>query len=42
MENIYHQGWSDIIHSAQPRAENLIARKLFYNEATEVDVVNGS
>ena len=27
---------------AQPRAENMIARKIFYNESMEVDVVNAS
>lgn len=37
MTNIYCEGRSDIVQSAQPRAENLTARKLFYTEAMEVD-----
>ena len=37
MENIYREGWSDIVQSAQPRAENMTVRKLFYTEAMEVD-----
>lgn len=38
--NIYCKGRPDIVQSAdsaQPRAENLTARKLFYTEAMEVD-----
>ena len=42
MENIYREGWSDIVQSTQLRAENMTARKLFYNEAMEDDVFNSS
>lgn len=35
--NVYYEGRSDIVQSAQLRAENLTARKLFYTEPMEVD-----
>ena len=37
MENIYREGWSDIVQITQPRDKNMTIRKLFYTESMEVD-----